>query len=401
MEKKSIYLFQPYLRKHILDFQKALPHFEFRVKSKKFSQTRSFYKVSMSTPEKEFSRSKITWKNKLRRIFGILNVRVHMSAKNDALFTYGCLLITNKPYCTYIENGAALFNYDVAILRNPLAQLWFSLLIRLPQCKKLIFMSKTAKQSMLATGKFSPRVREIIEAKSVQIYPFVEQARDTTPKKFQDSLRLLFTGIYYVKGGREVVNAFEILQKKGVDVSLTIVTPLHMLLPEDRTRIESIPHIQLLDATLSSEEMMVLYKKYDVFLFPTFRDTFGLVLIEAIASGMALIGTEQYATQEMIIDNFNGFLYQYHPLMDYDPQTKEMYGKLYDAKVLYQRLFEAEKNGEMKPLEEFLVHSILQFFENTELLEKFSKNSLTLYQEKFSSQKVSAQIESIFAEALH
>lgn len=398
---KDIILFQPYLRVHILNFSKAVRNFRFIIESARFANTKTFYKKSMSSPEKEFSRSKVGWKNKFRRTFGILNLRPKFTSKGDLLFTYGCLLLTNKSYCTYIENGAALFNYDPAILRNKLAKFFFSIAIRLPQCKKLIFMSETAKKSLLTTGKFSRSTEKIIEKKSVQIYPFTESPKNILPKKYTGTLKLLFTGIYYVKGGRELVNAFKKISEKHSNISLTIVTPLHMLLNEDHTKIQSIPGITLLDAAFSPEEMAGLYQTHDIFIFPTFRDTFGLVLIEAISFGMPIIATDQYAITEMASPNYNAIIFPKHPLLDYNHKTKEMYGKLYDAKEFYNALFAAEKEGRMQVIEDFIFQSISQFIEHPELLEQYSKNSLKLYQERFHQDIISKKIEKTFREAIN
>ncbi len=400
MAQKEVILFQPFLRAHILNFSKAVKNFKFVVKSERFATTKNFYRKSMSSPEEEFSRSKIGWKNKIRRLFGILNVRPNFSKRGDIFFTYGCLLLTNKPYCTYIENGAALFNYDPMILKNPLAQFWFSILIRIPQCKKLIFMSKTAKKSLLATGNFSQATKKIIEDKSVQIYPYVKAPENIAFKKYNGSIRLLFTGIYYVKGGRELVNSFEKTIQSYRNIFLTIVTPLHMLLPEDRERIESIAKITLLDATFDSEGMENLYRTHDIFMFPTFRDTFGMVLIEAISFGMPIIATDQYAVTEMAVPGYNAFVFQNHPLLDYNTETKEMYGRLYDAKALYSALFRAEQSGAMKPLEKFISESISAFIENPALLETFSKNSLKLYNTTFHQDIISEKVDGAFTESI-
>lgn len=397
---KDIVLFQPFLRVHILNFAKAVQGFRFVVKSEKFFATKNFYKKSMSSPAAEFSRSKLGWKNRLRRTFGILNARPKFTREGDLLFTYGCLLFTNKPYCVYIENGAALFNYDPHILRNPLAKLWFAFLVRLPQCKKLIFMSETAKKSLLATGHFSAATERVIEQKSIQVYPYTKAPERPSIKQFSGSLKCLFTGIYYAKGGRELLSAFEAARSQSPHITLTLVTPLHMLLPEDRAHIESVPGVTLYDAAFSPEEMEGLYRTHDVFMFPTFRDTFGLVLIEALSFGMPIIATDQYATTEMAIESWNAFVFPSHPILDYDQKTKEMYGQLYDAKAFYHALFVAEKRGEMHDLEAFLTRSMLSFVEQPFLLEQYSKNSLKLYTEKFHQGIIAKKIQTVFEEAL-
>ena len=260
-------------------------------------------------------------------------------------------------------------------------------------------MSETALTSLIATGKFSQSTEKVLRKKSVQIYPFVKDPKQVEPKKFSSSIKFLFTGIYYVKGGREAVNAFEKISKVYPDASLTIVTPLHMLLPEDKEHILSLPKITLLDAAFSAEEMENLYRTHDVFIFPTFRDTFGLVLIEALSFGMPLIATDQYATTEMALENYNAFVFKNHPLLDYDPTTKEMYGKLYNAKTFYETLFSLEEKGAMAPVEEFLFASLQQFLTDPSLLEKYSKNSLELYQKKFRESLISQKIETAFTEA--
>ncbi len=173
-----------------------------------------------------------------------------------------------------------------------------------------------------------------------------------------------------------------------------------MLLNEDRLRIESIPRITLLDASFSPEEMEDLYRKHDVFVFPTFRDTFGLVLIEALSFGMPIIATDQYAITEMAIPKYNAFIFPNHPLLDYNPATKQMYGKLYDAKVFYSALFEAEKNGKMDGVEYFLYKSILQFSQNQQLFEQYSQHSLDLYKQKFHQDIISEKIERVFTESV-
>ena len=130
MTKKRILLFQPYLRKHILNFGKFLNHSEFILEIPSKTQ-KSFYK-SLPTFEHEINRIKTGWQCKLRRALGILNVRIKIDRKADVLFTYGCLLFTNKPYCVYIENGVALFNYDLKFVRHPIARLFFAILVRMP-----------------------------------------------------------------------------------------------------------------------------------------------------------------------------------------------------------------------------------------------------------------------------
>jgi len=400
MMKKKVLLFQPFLRVHILNFGEALKNFEYVLeRPPKLASSKTFYQKQAGSAELEFSRNKVTWVIRLRRALGLLNFRFKFTAKADLLFTYGCLLITNKPYCVYIENGVTLFNYDAAIARNPLARLLLACLVRLPQCKRLIFMSQTAYKSFLSSAKLSGATRRLVERKSTQIYPYVRRPDSVGPKVATKALRLLFTGVFYMKGGIETLNAFDRLRQSQRSITLTIITPLHLLRRRERERIERTADTTLLDAAFNREQMQRFYRQHDIFLFPTFRDTFGLVLIEALSLGLPIIAVDQYAVSEMVKDSWNGFLHPDHPLTDYNRHSYEMYGRLYNAKDFYQALFAAQKAGKLRKIEDFLVESVSRYLVEPSLLTRHSKNSLALYRKLFDESVISRRIETVFTEA--
>lgn len=394
--KYCIVLFQPYLRKHILNFGKYLRNFEFIVKK---PMTGNFYKTQLPAYEQEIRRVKINKTNKIRRALGLLNARIKFDAEADMFFTYGCMLLTNKPYCVYIENGVAIYNYDTAIANHPIARLLFSFLIRQKNCKKIIFMSEAGQKSFFATVPYGKRTRAISLKKSIQIYPLIEK-KNVAPKKNTASLRLLFVGIFYVKGGIELVHAFSRILKQYSNVSLTIVTSQSTVKESDIEMMKNVPGLALIDANLNESQMSDMYQHHDIFMLPTFRDGFGLVLVEAISWGMPIICTDQYATTEVAIDGYNAFVYPNHLLKDYDPKTYQLLGKYYNPKDFYTDLFRLQKEGALRPIEDFLYASIEAFLLNPKLLEIYSQNSLELYNKKFHQDIISERIESVFLEAI-
>ena len=48
--------------------------------------------------------------------------------------------------------------------------------------------------------------------------------------------------------------------------------------------------------------------KSDVLIHPTYVDTFGVVVLEAIAHGLGIISTDLYALPEMVYDDINGII---------------------------------------------------------------------------------------------
>lgn len=396
--KYRVTLFQPYLRQFVLNFGKCLPQGEFLTEMK--PPTRTLY-TALPSFEKEMVRTKKHWRYWLRRILGIPNIRIRYEKKGDLLFTYGTLLITNKPYCAYLETGLSFYAYDLGIGKNPIARALVMLLATRKNCHKLIFLSEAAKKSFFSTLSYPQKVRQILESKSLVIYPVPLVETISHPlKTFTGSLKVLFVGMYYMKGGEELVHAFQRLREKYSNAELTIVTPLHTIKEEDQEALKAIPGLTLLDAKLGGDEMRALYQSHDIFSLPTYRDGFGLVLIEAIAYGMPLIITDQYATPEMVIEGKNGFVFPNHPLQDYVPGTYRLLGKYYNPKDFYRDLFQFKREGKLKPVEDFLYHSLERFLSEPELLEKFSQVSLGLYDKKFRYDRIGEKLESVFLEAM-
>lgn len=402
MNKFKVYLFQNSLRKHILNFGINLKNFEFFHLPDNHLQKKREY--DSQKIEAVFKTKKTTALTTIRRIIGIPNIRIKFTEK-DLLFTYGTLLISNKPYCVYAENGLALFNYDIKIAKNPIARFLFKFFIRMKNCKKIIFMSQAAEKSFYNTLKFNSSDEKIVRQKSAQCYPLIRNplgniTENIHKKRKNDEVKFLFTGTFYIKGGLEIINAFSELVKKYDSIKLTIICD-DIIKPEDRERIKTIPKVELLKASFSEREMFEkFYNTYDIFLMPTFRDSFCLVLLEALCAGMPIIATDQFAINEMVIDGYNGFLFPNHPLKDYDQKTYELYGKLSEPADFYEKLFQLQKDGKTKLVEKFLYDSMEKLILNPNLIEKFSKNSLELYDRKFNFQFISNKIESFFLEAI-
>jgi len=398
MKKHKIILFQKYLRSHILNFGKNLKKFEFFLAFKEESTKKLYQRIT--TFENETNRKKTGFVSWIRRIVGIPNFRLKFFSNGELVFTYGCLLFTNKPYCVYIENGISIYKYDSVIAKNPIAKAITSFLIKRKQCKKLIFMSETAQKSFLSSVKYSKKTIAAIKSKSAQCYPLIMRKSDPSAKKFSGQIKLLFTGTFYMKGGIEVVNAFEKLKKKYPNFSLTIITQIQALAKKDLERIKNIEGIDIFNAKFNIDQMNEFYRTHDIFILPSYRDSFGMILVEVMSLGMPVIATDQYATSEMITNGYNGFLYPNHPLKDYDPETFKIFGKYYQPKDFYSKLFKLQKEGKMKTIESFLYDSAEKFIIDPELLGKFSNNSLEMYDKKFHYNLISNRIESIFKDAL-
>jgi glycosyltransferase involved in cell wall biosynthesis len=57
-----------------------------------------------------------------------------------------------------------------------------------------------------------------------------------------------------------------------------------------------------------SQELIDLYHAADIFVFPTLIETFGIVVIEAMAAGLPVVSTRVPGVQELVSHGTNGFL---------------------------------------------------------------------------------------------
>ncbi len=396
--KYEVILFQPYLRKFVLNFGNNLRRFTFYNTSNPPILGGGYHKLP--TFEMEILRTKSSWQSHLRRIIGIPNIRPYFKNRGDLLFTYGCLLLTWKPYCVYIETGVALYNYDLKIAKNPVARFIVGFLATRSTCKQLIFVSEAAKKSFFSSVHYGKSICDSLQQKSVVIYPIpIEQQGATEAKRFMGQIKLLFPGTFYMKGGLEVVRAYEKLRKSHDNISLTVVTALHMLRDQDIKHMQSLPGLTILDAKLNEKQMAEMYRSHDLLLLPTYREGFGLVLVEALSYAMPIIITDQYATGEMIQEGINGFSYP-NPLRDYDTRSFQMFGRYHDPKAFYKELFSLQNSGKLSPIEDFLVNSVEKFIKDPSLLERQSRASLALYSQKFDSKKLSEKIEEVFLKSV-
>jgi glycosyltransferase involved in cell wall biosynthesis len=61
---------------------------------------------------------------------------------------------------------------------------------------------------------------------------------------------------------------------------------------------------------LSQKELPKLYNSFDLFVFPSYRESLGLVGIEALSCGIPVIGSSINGIKEYLEEGLNGFLFQ-------------------------------------------------------------------------------------------
>ncbi|KAA2276692.1 MULTISPECIES: glycosyltransferase family 4 protein [unclassified Staphylococcus] len=137
------------------------------------------------------------------------------------------------------------------------------------------------------------------------------------------------------KGIHEVIEAFKLVQKKHKNVKLMIVGPIEKDDSISEDEFKYLQNDQDIIMTGHVNDTVRYYNTMDVLLFPTYREGFGNVSIEAQAVEVPVIVNNVTGAKDTLVDNFTGFLVdkgnyqQIFDRIDYlitHPQQKEQLG---------------------------------------------------------------------------
>jgi glycosyltransferase involved in cell wall biosynthesis len=156
-------------------------------------------------------------------------------------------------------------------------------------------------------------------------------------------VRFLFVGgDFHRKGGDLLLEAFQQLPKGAAELILV-------------TR-ESVPEQENVkvynNLQPNSPELVMLFQESDVFVLPTRAEAYGIVAIEAGASGMPVIMTDIGGVRDIVLDNKNGYLIDVDDVpqlvdrmsrMINDPDLRRQMGR--NARERVEKYFDAHKNA--------------------------------------------------------
>lgn len=307
------------------------------------------------------------------RALQIPNIRFIRKIPLEADFveTPGQLLLNNAPYAVQIDNIGCLAFYNTKTLYGSLGRRLIRSFLAKSNCRAIITISHAAQHGVIAYGN-----SKIISEKTHVVYPFVSLNRYT--RRSDGKIRLLFISTnFYLKGGREVIKAFEILSKRYDNLELVMISrPPREILQQ----YEHASNIRFIDASIDKNELYANhYSQADIFLMPTYQDSFGLVFLEALAAGLPIISTSMYALPEMVEEGKNGFLIQ--PPFEYFHADGTPNPKYFQRDLVPLIL-----KTPLPAIERFVVNSVSQLIENPGMREAMSRHSRNMVENgKFSA----------------
>jgi glycosyltransferase involved in cell wall biosynthesis len=173
------------------------------------------------------------------------------------------------------------------------------------------------------------------------------ERRFFTPREYRrgESLRLLYPGTWLDQRGIFYLrDALRKLAPQLPGMTLTIAGPgvpageiVGFFGEELATRI-------IVHPAVPAENMPALYSDHDVLVFPSLMEGLPNVLLEAMASGMAVITTETCGMPDIVEDEFNGLLIQPADA----PAIEQAILKLAHSEGLRKRLGEAARESMLR-----------------------------------------------------
>jgi glycosyltransferase involved in cell wall biosynthesis len=217
-----------------------------------------------------------------------------------AVYVWGAVVDRGR-FITDLDTPYSLTGYNLSAL--PLWRWPLGLMLRSNRCLEIRCMSQACRNSLAL--EFGDRTA----AKATVHYPRLADAPPARPPRAVnsgDGPRFLFVGTQFeIKGGAALLRAFRAVRAAVPSAELDLVTHL----PADRRALTDQPGVTVHTADLGRDELWQrFFARADALVLPTYVDSFGMVALEALAHGLALIATDLYALPEMVQDNVNGSL---------------------------------------------------------------------------------------------
>jgi glycosyltransferase involved in cell wall biosynthesis len=209
------------------------------------------------------------------------------SGDADVIHACSGIMIKNKrPWVIDTEHVASFAGFETGRLEKVRREV--ERMLASPYCKKIMPWTNAGQMSIL-NGLDASSFREKIEV----VYPAIEPIK--TAREKHEKTSLLFISVrFFTKGGRELMEAYQQLEKK-YDIDLTVISSV----PEAMKK--QYPEVKFLEPNIPRKDIVEkFFPKTDIFILPSYMDTFGMVFLEAMASGIPSISTNVFAIPEIL-----------------------------------------------------------------------------------------------------
>lgn len=195
-------------------------------------------------------------------------------------------LLKSEPY--FQERFQTLYDSDLSKKRNSRRDQELLL------ADMILCNSSYVKTSLLSAG---------IDASKIVVHPLGFPEVHSKVINVKSKLSFMISGnLSYLKGAHHVLRVWRNNQQLFGEHELVCIGS-DTLSPKEWEGLP--PNVKKFDR-LTSEDYLKEVEKADVYILNTYSDGFGMVLSEAMAKGLAVIGTTNSAAPDLIQDDING-----------------------------------------------------------------------------------------------
>ena len=207
---------------------------------------------------------------------------------------------TDQKFIVELDNPYSLAYYHIDNFKKQLE----TIKQNLRKAQKITYLSEACmNHSLELLGKE-------FEDKSFVTYPYMEENYKKNNRD-ENIINFVFVGLNSRgKGGDELLEAFYNTTDKN-----TRLTFISNVSDAKKAKYQDDSRINILPPQPREKLLNEIYPKMDIMIFPSFYESFGVVLLEALSFGMGIITLNTYATPEIVQNNFNGKLL-HHPILN-------------------------------------------------------------------------------------
>jgi glycosyltransferase involved in cell wall biosynthesis len=319
-------------------------------------------------------------------------MRSYEPADHDLMEAVISPIVTDRPWIYSIECLQAAMAFS--LLGCPLPRLirlaYLKRLLLKRNMKRLLFWSQAGKNTLHTYGKVDD---ERLLAKTEVVYPAIRKVPDHLIRFNDRDVNLLFSGDFFRKGGVNVLDAFERAQRLYPSIKLRLCSDekIDFNTPDTALRAECLERIRknkgILFGRVQRDDLIRdILPQTDVYLLPTYCETFGFALLEAMAFGIPVIATNHFAIPEVVEHGVCGFL------IDTSRFNCERHFRGYVIRKIPADFREHISEGVFKHL--------CQLIESAELRKSMGMAGVRLARTKFSFETRNERMLKIYREAV-
>lgn len=208
----------------------------------------------------------------------------------NIIYCWGSFPLTYRPvpYIIELDNPYVLSYYNVKRFR--LLKFLIKNILSNKRCRQIVCISNACRETLVR------ELGEDLRSKTTVLYPYVQPLPSRSSTFNTQPLFLFIANDFFLKGGRELLSAFRKINATGIQARLRMVTNV----PDIFHEFSSAGWLEIITPGLEKQELFAThFASADVLIHPTYQDSFGMVVLEALAYGLPIIATDVYAIREI------------------------------------------------------------------------------------------------------